>query len=139
LGFVPHHERHRFEDRSNVATDIMRAMFGEKTFDEDSIKRYTKKQFFLSDRIEDWSIQLIATAKFIELLTVEEGIASEAYRTAQDLYEQNEQTFRAVFASDRLMGVKILHFLDRVFQGFAADLSRFAGRDDPLRAAGDGL
>jgi hypothetical protein len=56
LGFVPHHERHRFEDRSNVATDNMRAMFGEKTFDEDSIKRYTKKQFFLSNRIEDWSI-----------------------------------------------------------------------------------
>jgi hypothetical protein len=47
LGFMPHHERHRFEDKSNVATYNMRAMFGEKTFDEDSIKRYTKKQFFL--------------------------------------------------------------------------------------------
>jgi hypothetical protein len=71
------------------------------------------------------------------LLTLEEGIASEAYRTAQELYGQNEQTFRAVFASDRLMGVKILHFLDRVFQGFAVNLSRFTGHDDPLRERRD--
>jgi hypothetical protein len=47
LGFIPHHERHRFEDKSNVAIYNMRAMFGENTFDEDSIKRYTKKQFFV--------------------------------------------------------------------------------------------
>jgi hypothetical protein len=139
LGFVPHHERHKFEDKNNIATDNMRAMFGEKTFDEDSIKRYTKKQFFLPNRIEDWSIQLIATARFIDLLTCEDGIASEAYRTAQDLYEQNEQTFRAVFQADKLMGVKILHFLDRVFQEFATDLSRFAGLENPLREASASL
>jgi hypothetical protein len=116
LGFVPHHERHRFEDRGATATDNMRAMFGEKTFDEESIKRYAKKQFFIPNRIEDWSIQLVSTARFLDLLTSEYGIAGEAYRTAQDLYEQNGQTFRAVFQADRLMGVKILHFLDRVFQ-----------------------
>jgi hypothetical protein len=44
-------------------------MFGEKTFDEDSIKRYTKKQFYLPSRIEDWLVQLCATARFIDLLT----------------------------------------------------------------------
>jgi hypothetical protein len=48
LGFVPHHERHRFEDRGTTATDNMRAMFGEKTFDEESIKWYAKKQFFVT-------------------------------------------------------------------------------------------
>jgi hypothetical protein len=139
LGFVPHHERHRFEDRSNVATDNMRAMFGEKTFDEDSIKIYTKKQFFLPSRVEDWYIQLVVTARFLELLTCEDGIASEAYRTAQDLYEQNEQTFRAAFQADKLMGVKVLHFLDRVFQEFATDLGRYAGQENPLRAASSSL
>jgi hypothetical protein len=61
------------------------------------------------------------------------------YRTAQDLYEQNEQTFRAIFQADSLMGVKILHFLDRVFQEFASDLSRFADQEDPLRAAASSL
>jgi hypothetical protein len=108
LGFVPHYERHRFEDRINVALDNMKAMFGEKTFDEESIKRYTKKQFFLPSRVEDWFIQLTTTAKFINFLTSEDGIASDAYQTAQDLYERNEQTFRAVFQADKLMGIKIL-------------------------------
>lgn len=31
------------------------------------------------------------------------------------------------FQADRIMGVKILYFLDRVFQEFATDLSRFTG------------
>jgi hypothetical protein len=61
---------HRFEDKSNVVTDNMRAMFSQKTFEEDSIKRCTNKQFFLvPSRIEDWSIQLVATSRFIDLLT----------------------------------------------------------------------
>jgi hypothetical protein len=90
LGFVPHDERHRFEDKCNVTTDNMRAMLGKKTFDEDSIKRYTKKQFFLPSCIKDWSIPLVITARFVlDLLTCEYGIASEAYRTAHYLYKQN--------------------------------------------------
>jgi hypothetical protein len=139
FGFVPHYDRHKFEDKSNVASDNMRAMFGEKTFDEDSIKRYTKKQFYLPSRIEDWLVQLCATARFIDLLTCEEGIASEAYRTALDLYESHEQTFRSVFQLDKLMGARILYFLDRVFQEFATELSKFAGRVDPLRSAAASL
>jgi hypothetical protein len=103
----------------------MRAMFGEKTFDKETIKWYTKKQFFIPSKIEDWQVQLASTIKCIELITCEDGIASEAYRTALDLYEQNEPTFRATFQTDKLMGVKILHFLDRVFQEFVSDLSRF--------------
>jgi hypothetical protein len=90
-------------------------------------------------RVEDWNIQLVATARFLELLTCEDGIASEAYRTAQDLYKQNEQTFRAAFQADKLMGVKVPHFLDRVFQEFATDLSRHAGQENPLRAASTSL
>jgi hypothetical protein len=87
LGFVPHHKIYRFEDKNTTATDNMRAMLGEKTFEEDSIKRYAKKQSFLPSKIEDWVIQLTSTAQFIDLLTVEDGIASEAYRMALALYE----------------------------------------------------
>jgi hypothetical protein len=39
------------------------------------------------------------------------------------------------FQTDKLMGVKILHFLDRVFQEFASDLSRFTSDENTLRAA----
>jgi hypothetical protein len=92
LRFVPHHERQRFEDKSNAATDNMRAMFGEKTLDEDSIKRYTKKQFFLPSRIEDWATQLNSVIRSIDLLTCKDGIASEAYRPAYGLYG-HERTF----------------------------------------------
>jgi hypothetical protein len=139
LGFVPHHERHRFKDKSNAATDNMRAMFGEKTFDEDSIKRCTKKHFFLPSRIEDWATQLNSVIRFIDLLTCEDGIASEACRVAYDLCDHHERTFRSIFQSDKLMGVKILCFLDREFQEFATDLSQFAGQTDPLRAASTSL
>jgi hypothetical protein len=139
LGFAPHHERHRFEDKSNAATDNMRATFGEKTFDEDSIKRHTKKQFFLPSQIEDWATQLISVIMFIDLLTCQDGIASEAHRAAYDLCDYHERTFQSIFQSNELMGVKILCFLDRVFQEFATDLSRFAGQTDPLRAASASL
>jgi hypothetical protein len=92
---------------------------------KDSIQRYTKKQFFLPNRIEDWSTsKLIATARFIDLLTCEDGIASEAYRTAQDLYEQNRQTFRgrvwAVACKSRFS-----IFLNRVFQGSRQTWNQF--------------
>jgi hypothetical protein len=141
LGFVPHHERHRFKDKSNAATDNMRAMFGEKTFNEDSIKRHTKKQFVSPSRIEDWATQLNSIIRFIHLLSTacKDGMASEACRTAYDLCDHHEQSFRSIFQSDKLMGVKILCFLDRVFQEVAADLSRFAGQTDPLRAASASL
>jgi hypothetical protein len=58
-----------------------------------------------------------------------------AYR----LYEENEPAFRAAFMEDELLGVKILYFLDRVFQSFAADLLRFVGEETPLQAAGSSL
>ena len=139
LGFVPHYKRHRFEEKGNASADNVRAMFGEKTFDESSIKRYTKKQFFLPSCIEDWRVQLYSTAQFIDLLTCEEGIASEAYRTALALYDQHQQTFRAAFIVDKAMGVKISYFLDRVFQEFATDLCLFAGEENPLRSASPSL
>jgi hypothetical protein len=48
--------------------------------------------------------------------------------------------FRAAFqVVDKSTGVKILHFLDRVFQEFVTNLSRFAGQTDPLRAASASL
>jgi hypothetical protein len=87
LGFVPHHKQCRLKHKIDAAADNMRAMFGEKTFDEDSIKWHTKKQFFLPSRIEDWATQLNSVIRFIDLLTCEDGIASEAYRTAYNLYD----------------------------------------------------
>ena len=44
----------KFEGKSNVATDNLQAAFEEKTFEEDLIKQYTKKQFILPSQIEDW-------------------------------------------------------------------------------------
>jgi hypothetical protein len=114
-------------------------MFGEKTFDEDSIKRYTKKQFFLPTRIEDWAAQLDATARFQDLLTCKDGIVFEGYRAALDFYDQNEQTCRTTFRNDKLMGVKMLYFLDQAFQEFATDLCRYVGLADPLRSAQNSL
>jgi hypothetical protein len=38
LGFVPHYEKHRFEDKGHIATDNMQSMFSENTFDEDTLK-----------------------------------------------------------------------------------------------------
>ena len=99
-------ERHKFEDRSN-----MRAMPGEKTSGEESIKHYTKKQFFLPSRIKDWNpTQLTLAAQLIDLLTC----------------GQNEQIFRTTFQADQVMGMKILYFLGCVFQEFAIDSSQFA-------------
>jgi hypothetical protein len=40
---------------------------------------------------------------------------------------------------DKLIGINILHFLDRVFQEFASDLSRFTDDEDPLRAVAPSL
>jgi hypothetical protein len=62
-----------------------------------------------------------------------------ACHTAYDLCDHHKQTFRSIFQSDKLIGVKILYFLDRVFQEFATDLSRFTGQTDPLRAASASL
>ena len=59
LGFVPHHEQHRLEEKHNTATNNMRAMLRGNAFKEVSIKRYTVvKQFFLLSRTEDWGTQL---------------------------------------------------------------------------------
>lgn len=81
-------------------------MFRYKTFHEDSIKRYTKKQLFVPSRIKDWSIQLATIVRFIvDLLSCKYMITSEACQTTQDLYEQNKQTYRVVFQIDKLMEV----------------------------------
>jgi hypothetical protein len=139
LGFVPHYERHRFEDKSSYSSDNVRAMFGEKTLDEPTLKKYSKKQYFLPVRAEDFKVQLTSMVQFLDLLTCENGIASEAFRTALELYKSNELTFRAAFKTDGSLGIKILYFLDRVFQEFAADLCRYAGEEHPLRSAAPSL
>jgi hypothetical protein len=91
-------------------------MFGEKMFDEDLIKRHTKKQFFLPTRIEDWAVQLDTTARFLDLLTCDDGIASEGCRAVLNFHNQNKQTCRTTFRNDKLMDVKMLCFLDGAFQ-----------------------
>lgn len=87
----------------------MKAISGGKTFDDkDSIKRYKKKQFFLPSQIKDWETQLNLTTRLIALLTHEDRIASEAYCTDLDLYNQNKRTLRMTFPANKLMQAKIL-------------------------------
>ena len=50
---------------------------------------------------------------FIDLFTHKDGIDSKAYCAVLDLYDQTEQTFQMAFQAGKLMGVKILYFLDR--------------------------
>ena len=78
----PWHERNIFEAKHNAAADTStRAMFGGNMVDRDSIKRYSKKQFFLPSWIEDWATQLKLTTWFIDrVLTCDDGIAFKAYR-----------------------------------------------------------
>ena len=68
-----------------------------------------KKGFSLPSQINNWASQLNLTTRFIDLLTPEEVIASEAYLTALDLFDQNKQTFCMTFQASKLMGVKILY------------------------------
>ena len=69
------------------------------------------------------------------LITHKDRIASKAYPTALDLYDQNEQRFRTAFQANKLIGVKIIYFLNRVFQEFATDLSRFTCQVNSSRLA----
>ena len=73
----------------------------------------------LPSQIEDWGTQLNSTMRFADLLTHEDGIASEAHCAAPDLcdpdlHDQNKPTFCAAFQDNKLMEAKALCFLDRV-------------------------
>jgi hypothetical protein len=91
-------------------------MFGGKTSDEIT-KRYAKKQFFLPKaryRLVIWLTN--GSAHQPAHHRGQNSIRGISYALAP--YERDDSTFQAAFQTDKLMGVKILHFLDRVFQEF---------------------
>jgi hypothetical protein len=78
--------------RSTVEQNI-RSMFEDGHLNDDTIKYFAKHEFYLADSVENLEIQLNTCVKFLDLMTVPKGIASEGF--ARGL--RNLKTYRSAF------------------------------------------
>ena len=58
---------------------LVRSMFGSTELDEESIKYFAKKDFYLADSLAGLEEQIYTCIKCLEMLTRRDGIASEGY------------------------------------------------------------
>jgi hypothetical protein len=54
-------------------------MFGDGKRNDNTIKYFAKHEFYLADSVENFEIQLNTCVKFLDLMTVHKGIASEGF------------------------------------------------------------
>ena len=121
------------DHKSNVHQ--VRSMFGSTELDEESIKYFSKKDFYLADSLAGLEEQVYTCIKCLEMLTRRDGIASEGYVYGFEMISKYKREFLALFRMDPLFPVKFAYLLDRVFQNFVQDLGDFHSKSDPIRRA----
>jgi hypothetical protein len=113
----------------------IREIFGDAKLGDETVKFYSKMNYFLPPSFEDFMIQLMTCVRSLELFTSYKGIASEGYRTAHRIISVQSIRYRPLFATDPLMGVKIGRFLDNIFQNFVGDFSEYIYERRPIGSA----
>ena len=114
--------------RATVEQNI-RSMFGDGKLNDDTIRYFAKHEFYLADTVENLEIQLDTCIEFLDLMTVNRGIASEGFTRGLRYLRSYRSAFQNMQAADHLFVVRVAYFLDRVFQDFINDLgsNRVAG------------
>jgi hypothetical protein len=113
----------------------VRSMFGSTELDEESIKYFAKKDFYLADSLAGLEEQIYTCIKCLEMLTRREGIAAEGYVYGFEMLSRYKREFIALYRMDHLFPVKFAYLLDRVFQNFVQDLGDFHSKSDPIKKA----
>ena len=113
----------------------IRSLLGDGKVSDDAVRHYAKNDFYLAKTLEKCIIQFETIKDFLDLLTSEDGIASEGYATMLSAISDNKSVFRTLFHADVLIGLKLMYFADRVFHRFIDNLGSFADEPNPIRAA----
>jgi hypothetical protein len=111
-------------------------MFGSTELDEESIKCFTKKDFYLADSLAGLEEQIHTCIKCLEMLTRRDGIAaSEGCVCGFNMLSKHKREFLALLRMDPLFPVKFACLLDRAFQNFVQDLEDFHSKSTPIKQA----
>ena len=107
--------RNQEEERNAI-----RSMFGDAKLDEEAIKFYSKKDFFIPRNLPELEEQIRTTVKFLSLLTYPNGIAAEGYTYGLEYLDSNRTVFHEIASSRPLFCAEYAYMLDNVFQNFSS-------------------
>jgi hypothetical protein len=97
-------------------------MFGDGKLNDDTVKYFAKHEFYLADSVKNLEIQLDTCVEFLDLMTVNRGIASKGFARGLQYLKNYQSAFQNMQVADHLFVVRVAYFLDRVFQDFINDL-----------------
>jgi hypothetical protein len=125
---------HKSSDQKSRILQV-RSMFGSTELDEDSIKYFAKKDFYLADNLPGLEEQICTCIKLLEKLTCKDGIASEGYRHGFEMPRRCKKEFLGLTRMDPLFPVKFAYLLDRAFQNFVLHLGDYHNSEEPILRA----
>jgi hypothetical protein len=99
------------------------------------VRFFAEDDFFLPSDLYELKDMLHTCIDGLELLTSRRGIASEGCRCGLSLLEGNNRRFLTWLGQDKLLPVKFAYLLDKAFQNFVGDFSKYCNRGNPIRAA----
>jgi hypothetical protein len=116
------------EDRNAI-----RSMFGNRTRDNDTVKFFSKLDFFLAGSYNELEEQFRTTVEFLNLLTCKGGIASEGYTHGLKFLLKNQPIFLKVIKNWPVFCIEYVYMLDCIFQHFVTRLGRYYQNSNPIR------
>jgi hypothetical protein len=125
----------RFARSPEEERNAIRSMFGETKLDDESVRFYSKKDFFLAGSLPELEEQLRTAIEFLSLLTCERGIAVAGYNFGLRFLLENRPVFLEVIERRPIFCTEYAYMLDNVFQSFLYKLGRFYLEQNPIREA----
>jgi hypothetical protein len=125
----------RFARSPEEERNAIRSMFGETKLDDESVRFYSKKDFFLAGSLPELEEQLRTAIEFLSLLTCERGIAVAGYNFGLRFLLENRPVFLEVIERKPIFCTEYAYMLDNVFQSFLYKLGRFYLEQNPIREA----
>ena len=75
-------------------------MFGKTKLDEETIKYYSKSNFFLPQTLADLEEQIYTCVKALDMFTVRDGIAGEGFLCGLKMIQKYTRLFKNFLAAD---------------------------------------
>jgi len=129
-----HCARFSERDSADFVTHRVRETFGDGDLDNGMIKMFANLQIFIPVTVYEADEQLDTAIRFLKAICGENTIASGGFEIGRALMIDHQRMFKIGLERDRLILIKYLCFLDRIFQHFIRHIINCEGEPDPIQA-----
>jgi len=129
-----HCSKYSESDGAEFVAQRVRESFGDGEMDDVMIKMFSNLQIFLPSDTHKAEEQLDTASKFLKAVCGQNTIASGGYEAGAKTISRHRRRFEIAMEMDKLLLIKFLYFLDRLFQHMVQQIILCEDERDPVQS-----